>query len=173
MPASSAALACPRRRSRTWRVTPAMRAQLAVSVLQAQYRNGYRTCAAVPCTVPNALVAAGNRIAGTQRALGWAELAWKPGALPGEWALELRGQARTAANDTNQDFAPGFGLVNLRWSHELPLGDAGTLQTLVRIDNLADRAHVGSVIVNDGNRRFFEPGAPRSALVSLRWNKAF
>ncbi|WP_088280609.1 TonB-dependent receptor [Ideonella sp. A 288] len=159
--------------SAIWRVSKALRAQVSVSALHAQYRNGYLTCTAVPCTTPNVRVAAGNVIAGTQRALGWAELAWKPGMLPGEWALELRGQAKTAANDTNQDFAHGFGLIHLRWSHDWPLGDAGTLQTLVRVDNLADRTHVGSVIVNDGNRRFFEPGAPRSALLSLRWNKAF
>ena len=44
----------------------------------------------------------------------------------------------------------------------------GRLQTLARVDNLANRDHVGSVIVNDGNRRFFEPGAPRSLLLRTR-----
>jgi hypothetical protein len=29
------------------------------------------------------------------------------------------------------------------------------------------------VIVNDGNSRFYEPGAPRSLLVSARWQHRF
>jgi iron complex outermembrane recepter protein len=157
--------------SALWRIQPGLRAQAALSLLHAQYRNGYFTCTAAPCLTPDKPVAAGNRIAGTQAGIASAEVAWRPGLLPGEVALELRAQARTAANDTNTDFAPGFGLVNLRWSHAWPLGDAGELQTLLRVDNLADRAYVGSVIVNDANGRFFEPGSPRSALVSLRWVK--
>jgi iron complex outermembrane receptor protein len=36
------------------------------------------------------------------------KLAWR-GAAWGEWALELRGMARTAVNDANSDFAPGYG----------------------------------------------------------------
>ncbi len=32
------------------------------------------------------------------------------------------------------------------------------LNTFVRVNNLFDRDYVGSVIVNDGNGRFFEPG---------------
>jgi iron complex outermembrane receptor protein len=51
----------------------------------------------------------------------------------------------------------------------LALGAQDAIEALARIDNLFDKAFVGSVIVNDGNSRFFEPGAPRSALVSLRW----
>jgi len=31
-----------------------------------------------------------------------------------------------------------------------------------RVDNLADRAYVGSVIVNDSNSRFFEPESGRT-----------
>ncbi len=159
--------------SAAWRIAPGLRAQAALSLLHAQYRNGYFTCAAVPCLTPTVAVAAGNRIAGTQAQLGWAELAWRPGIVAGEFGLELRGQSRTAANDTNKIFAPGHGVINLRWSHDWPLGDAGTLQTLLRVDNLADRAYVGSVIVNAANDRVFEPGSPRSALLSLRLVRAF
>jgi iron complex outermembrane receptor protein len=159
-----------------WRITPSLRAQASASVLHAQYEDSFTTCIGAPCPVtPNAnrvSVAAGNRIAGTQKALAWAELAWRPGLLPGELALEVRGQAKTAANDTNSVFAPGYGLVNLRWSKDWALGsnaEWGTLQTLVRLDNAANRAYVGSVIVNDANGRFFEPGTPRNWLLSLRW----
>jgi iron complex outermembrane receptor protein len=73
--------------------------------------------------------------------------------------------------DLGQDYAPGFGLVNLRWSHTWPIAGAGELETLLRVDNVADRTYVGSVIVNDGNGRFFEPGSGRAWLASLRWVK--
>ena len=39
----------------------------------------------------------------------------------------------------------------------------------MRVDNLLDRAHIGSVIVNEGNRRYHEPGAGRGVQLGLRW----
>jgi iron complex outermembrane receptor protein len=73
------------------------------------------------------------------------------------------------ANDLNTAQAGGHALLHLRWSHALALGPQDTLQLLARADNLTKRVHVGSVIVNEGNGRFFEPGAPRSVLLSARW----
>ena len=43
------------------------------------------------------------------------------------------------------------------------------LDAFVRIDNLLDQAYIGSVIVNEGNRRYHEPGAGRGILLGLRW----
>jgi iron complex outermembrane recepter protein len=162
-----------------WRPSPSLRLAASASTLQATYLDGFKTCLAAGCTVVPAdnrvAVPAGNRIAGTQRRAAWAEVAWRPGAVPGEFALEARGQAATYANDLNEarSRAPGFGVVNLRWSNDWNLGEAGSVQTLVRLDNAADRTYVGSVIVNDANGRFFEPGAPRSVMLSVRWKKAF
>ena len=63
----------------------------------------------------------------------------------------------------------GYGLASLRWSKTYANGPGGLRwEWLVRVDNLADRRYAGSVIVNDANERFFEPGAPRSVLVALR-----
>jgi iron complex outermembrane recepter protein len=93
--------------------------------------------------------------------------------MPGEVALEWRAQGSTPVNDSNSDAAGGFGLFNLRWSASWPVTGSGTLQTLLRVDNVADRTVAGSVIVNDANGRFFEPGAPRSVLLSLRWLQQF
>ena len=159
-----------------WRAAPGLRLQAAVSVLHAEYLDSFQTCAVAGCpsvTTPKVTVAAGNRISGTQKATGWAEAAWRPGTalagFPGEFGLEWRAMARTAANDTNTAAAAGYALANLRWSGSLPLGAFDSIEALARIDNLFDRVYVGSVIVNDGNQRFYEPGAPRSGLVSLRW----
>lgn len=156
-----------------WRLAANWRALANITLLHAEYRDNFLICSGIPCTTPNTPVAAGNRIAGTQRVIGAAEVAWRPGVLPGEVALELRGQGSTPVNDSNTDAAAGFALVNLRWSADWLVTDSGTLQTLLRVDNVADRHVVGSVIVNDANGRFFEPAAPRSVLLSLRWLQKF
>ena len=73
-----------------------------------------------------------------------------------------------AVNDRNTDFAPGYGTLALRWSKAYRLGAGLRAEWLLRLDNLTDRHSAGSVIVNDGNGRYFEPGAPRSVLVALK-----
>lgn len=161
-----------------WRVMPGLRAQMALTLLNAQYADDFRTCTGIPCTLTattnTTTVPAGNRIAGTQPASAYAELAWTTAWSPdAEAAVEWRAQGRTVVNDTNTDYAGGYGLFNLRYSHLWRVDDAGSLQLLARIDNVAGRRVVGSVIVNDGNGRYFEPGAPRSALVSLRYLRRF
>lgn len=160
-----------------WRAAPGLKLQAVSTLLQASYRDAFGSGASA--------VAAGNRIAGTQRASAWAQVAWQPGAvaggmagevnggstggLLGEWALEWRAVARTAVNDINSDFAAGYSLAALRWSGQVRLGAADSLTLLARVDNLFNRVHAGSVIVNDGNGRFFEPGLPRNGLLSVRW----
>ena len=156
-----------------WSPLPTLQVQLAASVLRARYLDGFLTCAGPPCSAPTLPVPAGHRIPGAPAATGYAELAWTPTAGVGEFAVEWRASGRTAVNDANTEFAPGHALASLRWRHALPLGGADTLELLLRADNLFDRRHVGSVIVNDGNGRFLEPGAPRSVLLSVRWKHGF
>lgn len=151
-----------------WRPAPAWRLALAASWLDAVYRDAFLTCTAAPCTAPSVPVAAGNRIAGTQRASGFAEAAWQGGPAWGTWGLEWRGAARTAVDDRNSDFAPGWGTLALRWQNDWRLAAGWRLELLARLENLAGRRYAGSVIVNEANQRFFEPGSPRSALISLR-----
>ena len=93
--------------------------------------------------------------------------------MGGEWALEWRATARTMANDLNTATAPGYALAHLRWSGKLALGPSDALELLARVDNVFNRDHVGSVIVNDGNSRFYEPGSPRSLLLSVRWQHRY
>jgi len=155
-----------------WQPAAAWRFTLAATLLHAELRDAFLACAGVPCTTPTVPVPPGRRIAGTQRASAFAELAWRPRGL-GEWALEARAQSRTAVDDANGDFAPGFAVWNLRWLGRASLGGGLAAELLARVDNMADRRHAGSVIVGEGNRRFFEPGAPRSALLSLRLVQSF
>ncbi|MBQ0943623.1 TonB-dependent receptor [Ideonella sp. 4Y16] len=153
--------------SAAWRPASGWRAATALTWLDATYLDAFKTCAGTPCTAPTADVAAGNRVAGAPRSTGFAELAWRD-ARWGEFGLEARGAGRVAVNDRNTDFAGGYGVLALRWRKAYTLPDGTRAELLARVDNLADRAYAGSVIVNDGNGRFFEPGAPRSVLLGLR-----
>ncbi len=148
-----------------------LRAQATVTLLQATYTDGFAVCASLPCLSTTVPVAAGNRIAGTVAKSGYGELAWA--ALPGlELGVEVRAQGSQPVNDVNSDFAGSYTLVALRarWQVALPLGK---LDLLARVDNLANKAVVGSVIVNDGNGCFFEPAPGRTGLLSLRWAVPF
>ena len=148
-----------------------LRAQLSATWLDASYRDGFAVCAAVPCTTPTVPVPAGNRIAGTLARSGYAELAWTPWRGV-ELAAEGRAQGRLPVNDVNSDFAAGFGLLALRarWQLALPVG---RLDLLARAENLANRRVVGSVIVNEGNGRYFEPAPGRGGLLSVRYSAPF
>lgn len=148
------------------------RGQFALSWLDARYRDGFTTCAAAPCTNPTLLVAPGRRIAGTISRSAYAELAWAGLGPRLELAVEGRAQGRQWVNDVNSDAAAGYGLVNLRARWQVPLGP-GRLELLGRIDNVADRDYVSSVIVNEGNGRFFEPAPGRTWLLSLRWQQSW
>ncbi len=154
------------------RLAPQWRAQAAVTLLNATYSDGFLACAGIPCTAPTVPVAAGNRIAGTQRGLGYAELAWQPFSTS-ELGVEVRSASALTANDTNTEGAPRYTVFALRARHKLALPDKFALELLARLDNATDKKYVGSVIVNDANGRFYEPAAPRNALVSLRLSRTF
>lgn len=149
-----------------WR-SGAWQAQVALGTLHAVYSDTFKVCSGLPCNAPTAVVAAGNRVAGAPRGTLFAALAWQGGAW-GDWALEARGVGRTAVNDRNTDAAAGYAVAALRASRSWALTSSLDLEVLARVDNLFDRHHAGSLIVNDANGRFFEPGAPRQGLLALR-----
>lgn len=155
-----------------WQLAPQWRTRFALSWLDASYQDDFLVCAGTPCSAPSVPVPAGNTIAGAQPRSAWIEAAWQGGGW-GEWALEVRGVGQVAANDTNTAYAPGYGLLALRWSKRYALAAGKQLDLLARVDNLADRVYAGSVIVNDGNRRYLETGAPRAVLLGVRLNGGF
>jgi iron complex outermembrane receptor protein len=151
----------------TWRMDRQWQARLAITALQARYDDRFLTCEGIPCTTPTAVVNAGNRIAGAPGAWGYAELR-RADPVWGDAALEWRAVGSVAVNDRNTDFSAGYALTALRWSKAWRVGGRWRLESLLRVDNALDRRHAASIIVNDANGRFFEPGAPRNALLSLR-----
>jgi iron complex outermembrane receptor protein len=141
--------------------------QGAYTLLQAKFRSDYLICSGVPCTTPNLTVPAGSRIPGIPRHQGHLALEWTPG--PWSAALEFEARSNIVVNDTAAFQAPGFGLWHAELGRDWQLAGS-TLRTFARVDNLLDKTYVGSVIVNEGNQRFFEAGPERSALLGLQWN---
>ncbi len=64
-----------------------------------------------------------------------------------------------------------------RWPTSAPDSSSAsgvwTLREFARVNNLADRNYVGSVIVGDTNGRFFEPAARRNYLIGVSANVRF
>ncbi|MGY0560506.1 TonB-dependent receptor family protein [Luteimonas sp. A277] len=139
---------------------------VAATQLDATFRSDYLICQGAGCTVPSTLVPAGTRIPGVPEQQLSARLEWREGP----WTAALEGEAVSSVpvNDLGTESAAGYGLLNLEASRSWR-GPGGTWRAFARIDNLLDRDHIGSVIVNEGNGRFYEPGRDRSWLVGLHW----
>jgi len=113
-------------------------------------------------------VPAGNRLPGTPERNVFAELAWTPARA---WqgfhaALEVVHTGRLFVNDANGDAAPAATVLNLRAACEQSAGD-WRIRELLRLDNAGDRRYAGSVIVNEANKRYFEPALPRHWLLAV------
>jgi iron complex outermembrane receptor protein len=148
-----------------------LRAQLAATWLNATYRDGFLTCTAAPCAAPDVPIAAGNRIPGIARGALFAALNWAP---PTGWrgGLEARYLSSVHVNDANSDAAPRYAILSANLGHVVNAG-AWELGGFVRADNLFDRRYAGSVIVNEGNGRFFEPAPGRTWLAGVSANLKF
>ena len=154
-------------------VTPAADwlVQLSYTLIDARYSDGFASCAVSPCVVPNLLVPAGNRIPGIARSALAFEAGWRP-AKGWRGGVEARWLGDVPVNDLNADAAAAFLTVA---AHVGYLVEAGgwKLATTARIDNLFNKKYAGSVIVNEGNGRYFEPAAGRSLLLSVSGSYAF
>ena len=103
----------------------------------------------------------GNYLPGVPHTTLFAELNWKPR----DWvstALEGLYRSQVYVEDTNQQHAaPGYSVFNWRARFEQKV-EHWTFHQTLRLDNLLDRHYVGSVIVGDGNGRYYEAAPGRS-----------
>jgi iron complex outermembrane receptor protein len=135
--------------------------------LQSRFRSDFVACVSTPCATPDTRVPAGARIPGVPDNYGSLRLehgvdtGWRQG-------VTLSGVGAVTVNDTNTQRAAGYGLVDVDVSYTFALGVSTRLQLSARVDNLADRRYIGTVIVNDGNGRYFEPGPDRTFLLGAR-----
>ncbi|MCC6594643.1 MAG: TonB-dependent receptor [Xanthomonadales bacterium] len=127
--------------------------------IDARHIRGFGLCPQPQCP-PTQTVPAGRALAGVPRHSGRVELVWNPRS---DWstALELQALAATPASDRYADAVPGYAVWNLRLRRSFAPQPWGRTSVLLRVDNLFDRRYSGSLIVNEGARRYYEPAPGR------------
>ena len=142
--------------------------------LRARYVDAFMTCTTTGCPNmnPQVQVPAGQRIPGLPMQQLFVQAVWDTGWMGSRVTLESRHVGRVMVNDLNTDAAQAHTLFNLGVQFRQDQGD-WTFREFVRVDNLTNRQHAGSVIVNDGNGRYFEPGAGRKILLGLEAQRRF
>jgi iron complex outermembrane receptor protein len=143
-------------------------ARVAWTYLKAVFEEGFNTV----ITTTNAVVAvpAGATLPGTAKNQLYGEFRYKQEA----WFAKVEGLYRTrvATNDPNDEFADAYAVFNIaagltqraaRWR----------LTEFARVDNVGNRNYVGSVIVNETNRRYYEPSPRRNMTVGVQASLQF
>ena len=107
-------------------------------------------------------VAEGNRLPGVPRTSLFGELAWKAEDGRLQAGLETIANGKVYPDDANAAIpAPGYAIVNARVQANQQLG-AWRVREYARVNNVFDRTYVGSVIVGDSNKRYYEPAPGRN-----------
>lgn len=146
----------------TFKMDDLVRAQFAYTYLDATYSDAYFTCTATPCVAATVRVDQGNRLPGIPEHNLF--LSMRIGRDSGaHGGVNVQHVSNVAVNDTNSVFANSYGLFGVEGGYGIE-GDHWKVNAFLRISNLFNKDYVGSIIVNDGNSRFFEPGAPRTLL---------
>jgi iron complex outermembrane receptor protein len=114
----------------------------------------------------NGPIDSGNRLPGAPEHSLYTELQyrWQNAVTT---AVEMRADSKAYVNDINSDAAGAYAVFNVRAGYEFNAG-AAKMMLFARIDNVFDRAYAGSVVVNDGNQRYFEPAPGRRLYVGMR-----
>ena len=148
--------------------------RLAYTFIRAVAGQAYATCIAAPCN-PLAhpggprpanykAVSAGSYLPAVPMSSLYAGLTWSHAPWGFSTTIETLGRARIYVDDRNSDAAAGYWSVNLRVGFEQATRH-WRLTEFARMDNIANRAYVGSVIVNETNSRFFEPAPGRASYI--------
>jgi iron complex outermembrane receptor protein len=150
-------------------------ARAAYTYIRAVVDQGYYECVAAPCNpLPSLLnpalplpanyvaVAAGRHLPAVPMNTLYLGLTWSYAPFGFSTTFETQSRARMYTDDRNSDAAPSYWVANWRAGFEQQTRHF-RFSEYGRIDNLAGRSYVGSVIVNETNSRFFEPAPGRTA----------
>ncbi len=148
-----------------YRFAPNWHAQLAYTYVEANYIDGYLTCVAAPCARPTAFVPVGNRLPGVPKSYAYTSVAWGEDLGP-HASINAQYVSNVATNDLNTVAAPAYTIFGADAGYGVQLRDY-RLNGFVRVNNALNRHYVGSVIVDDGNGRYFEPGSGFDVLMGV------
>jgi iron complex outermembrane receptor protein len=141
-------------------------AQFAYTWLDATYEEGFSsTSFAGTTTVP-----AGNSLPGIPESQAYAQLSYRRSGFYSY--VEALYRSKVPVNDLNSEYAGAYTVVNVVFG--LAQQGAGwRMGQYVRLDNVGDKNYVGSVIVNEGNGRFYEPSPRRSMSAGIQASLQF
>jgi len=129
--------------------------RVAATVLKATYEKTFGS------------VREGARLPGVPRASLFAELAWQSSGEHFIAALESLSAARVYAEDANADApAPGYSILNVRLVAKQSVG-GWRISEFARLNNLTDRRYIGSLIVGDTNKRYYEAAPGRNWVMGI------
>ena len=116
--------------------------------------------------------AAGNRLPGLSRHSAYLGADWRfaPAWTAG---VGLDARSKVYANDANTQAAPGYASTALSLGYRRQINTHWALSAFARVDNVFDKNYIGSVIVNDGNQRYFESAMGRNWAAGLNVSYQF
>ena len=152
--------------------TPNWRSQASAALIKATYQAG-----SASYSPPN-----GNSLPAIPKRQLFASLQWsekgfaQAGQKPKtgmEAGLDVMYRSSMWGNDanttTNTDYAlaPSHTLLNARVRQRYQMGPA-RIEAYMGVDNLTNKDTVGSVIINQFSKQYFEPGLPRSWVIGVQ-----
>ncbi|WP_312049941.1 TonB-dependent receptor [Acinetobacter courvalinii] len=125
----------------------------------------------VPAAGKVAEIPEGNAIPGIAKNQAFIGIAWQPeqGFYAG---LDTQFMDKVYVNDTNTDAAASYTVASIYTGYAWKRADWG-INGFARVDNLFDKNYAGSVIVNEGSSRFFEPADGRNWSAGIKVSKQF
>jgi iron complex outermembrane receptor protein len=133
--------------------------RLAYTYIDAVTIQAYSTCVGAPCKP--LVIPAGNHLPAVPEDQLYAALNWGYAPAGFTATVEVISRAQIFADDRNSQAVAPYTIANLRFGLDQKT-DRWEMREFARIDNIANRAYVGSVIVNESNMRFFEPEPGRT-----------
>lgn len=123
-------------------------------------------------TSTSSTVNSGNYIPGTYRNQLYGEVSWRAPSVGFYTALEGRYNSKVYVDDRNTDSADSYAVFNVRAGFQQNVSN-WRFSEFLRLENVTDKEYIGSVRVNDGNSRFYEPAMGRAWMLGVNANYRF
>jgi iron complex outermembrane receptor protein len=135
-------------------------AAVALSWIDAKFRDPFTS------GTPPVPVQVGSRLPGVPAQSFYGELVWRHARSGFHAAAEVRHNGRVYVDDANSQSAAAYTIGNVRLGFE-QRGRRWHFAEFLRVDNVTDKAYIGSVIVAEANGRFYEPAPGRNWLLGV------
>jgi iron complex outermembrane receptor protein len=120
----------------------------------------------------------GGKIPGIPQSQIYLDLSWRSNGWLNiskmtytEVGADYRSVGKSYANSDNTEAASAYQLFGIKVSHNIKQG-AHSLSLFGRLDNVFDKKYVSSIVVNQENRQYYEPGMPRNWILGVKYSLA-